>query len=388
MSDFIKFLIDHLLVWRLRPAPAREPSRTKRGNWFVGLWCLCLIGPPWLASCAHMSPKPTAAAQDQSSFNLESQMTADHFAKPNEVQKLSGNVKEEYRLGPGDVLKFKVWHRPEVSNDNLIVSPDGYISIIRIGLIKVEGKTLAELNQEITEKLSVLYEKPEININIEKFNNNKVFVLGRVTSPGVVNLPGPGTLLEALAMAGGLPVLQKDAFLTRCSIIRGKDKVIWIDLQELLHKGNMSLNARLQNRDIVFIPESADQLVYVMGEVAKPGALRLTAQFSYLDAIMQCGGPTKDANLKKTYLVRFDGKRGEVRQVDIKKMVETGMLTENYILKDNDVIYVAPAGLAKFNYAMQQVLPSLAVLSLATGTIQGIRGMVAPTGVAVSPGGN
>jgi polysaccharide export outer membrane protein len=388
MIDLMSTLKHYLLNRILCPALVREPSRQRHGIRLVGLWCLCLVSPLLLSSCAHMSPKPTPAVQDQATFNLESQMTEDQFAKANEVQKLSEKVGGEYRLGPGDVLRFKVWHRPEVSNENMIVSPDGNISIIRIGMIKVEGKTLAEVNKEITEKLSVLYEKPEINISIEKFNNNKVFVLGRVTSPGVVNLPGPGTLLEALAMAGGLPVLQKDAFLTRCSIIRGKDKVIWIDLQELLHKGNMSLNARLQNRDIVFIPESADQLVYVMGEVAHPGALRLTAQFSYLDAIMQCGGPTRDANLKKTYLVRFDGKKGDVRQVDIKKMIETGMLTENYILKDNDVIYVAPAGLAKFNYAVQQILPSLAVLNLATGTVQGIRGLMTPTaGIAVNTSG-
>jgi polysaccharide biosynthesis/export protein len=352
------------------------------------LWCICLISS-WLSGCAHMSPKPTGSVQDEGKFSLEAHMTEDQFSKAAEVQKLSESVGTDYRLGPGDVLKFKVWHRPELSNDNIIVSPDGCITIIRVGMIRVEGKTLEEVTREITEKLSVLYEKPEVNLAIEKFTNNKVFVLGRVTSPGVVNLPGKGTLLEALAMAGGLPVLQKDAFLTRCSIIRGKDKVIWIDLQELLNKGNMGLNARLQNKDIVFIPESADQLVYVMGEVAHPGALRLSAQFSYLDAIMQCGGPTKDANLRKTYLIRFDGKQGNVKQVDVRKMVETGMLTQNYLLKDNDVIYVAPAGLAKFNYAVQQILPSLAVLNLATGSVQGIRGLVTPTaGVAVSTSGS
>jgi len=366
--------------------PCRIALRRRAGHAWAGLLLGCLC-PFLLAACGYiMAPKPTAHVVDNDKFTQESQMPTEQFAKAETVKKLSEEVKDEYRLGPGDVLRFKVWHRPEISNDNIIVSPDGYISIIRLGLIKVEGKTLAEVTKEITEKLSALYEKPEINISIEKYNNNKVFVLGRVTSPGVVNLPGPGTLLEALAMAGGLPVLQKEAFLTRCSIIRGKDTVIWIDLQELLNKGNMSLNARLQNRDIVFIPESADQLVYVMGEVARPGALRLTAQFSYLDAIMQCGGPTKDANLRKTYLVRFDGKKGEVKQIDIKKMVETGMLTENYILKDNDVIYVAPTGMAKFNYAMQQILPSLAVLNLATGTVQGIRGMVSSgAGVAVNP---
>ncbi|MGQ9919935.1 MAG: SLBB domain-containing protein [Desulfobacca sp.] len=360
--------------------------RRPRGLLGVGL-VLGFLCPFFLAACGYIvSPKPNVKVVQNDQFALETQMPAEQFAKAETVKNLSEKIKDEYRLGPGDILRFNVWHRPEISNNNIVVSPDGYISIMRLGLIKVEGKTLAEVTKEITDKLSVLYERPEVNISIEKYNNNKVFVLGRVTSPGVVNLPGPGTLLEALAMAGGLPVLQKEAFLTRCSIIRGKDTVIWIDLQELLNKGNMSLNARLQNRDIVFIPESADQLVYVMGEVARPGALRLTAQFSYLDAIMQCGGPTKDANLRKTYLVRFDGKKGTVKQIDIKKMVESGMITENYILKDNDVIYVAPTGMAKFNYAMQQILPSLAVLNLATGTVQGIRGMVSPSaGVAVNP---
>jgi polysaccharide biosynthesis/export protein len=383
---------------RRRFPAARGCTPPLRARWLTdltqwGLLVICFGFLLGLTSCYGVTPRPTPP-EAQPEFKLETQMTKDQFAQAAKVQQMSEAVSDEYRLGPGDVLKFKAWHRPEISNDNIVVSPDGYISIIRLGLIKVEDKTLAEVTREITDKLSVLYEKPEINISIETYNNNKVFVLGRVTKPGVVNLPGPGTLLEALAMAGGLPAVQKDAFLTRCSIIRGKDRVIWIDLQELLHKGNMRLNARLQNKDIVFIPEGEDQLIYVMGEVASPGAFKLRAQFTYLDAVMLAGGPTKEANLTKTYVLRFDSqtKQGTVKQIDLKKMLETGLFTENFVLEDNDVVYVAPRSMAKFNYAMNQILPALAVLNLAAGTVTSVRSVFQPVGgisgsggVAVSP---
>lgn len=389
--------IGRLFAARRSFTPSPRSSRWLTDISIWGLILLCLGPLVGLTSCYGVTPKPTPP-QAQPEFTLETQMTKDQFAQPALVNQLSNKVSDEYRLGPGDVLKFKVWHRPEISNDSIVVSPDGYIPIIRLGLIKVEGKTLEELTKEITEKLSVLYEKPEINISVEVYNNNKVFVLGKVTKPGVVNLPGPGTLLEALAMAGGLPANQKDAFLTRCSIIRGKDHVIWIDLQELLHKGNMRLNARLQNKDIVFIPEGEDQLIYVMGEVTSPGAFKLRAQFTYFDAVMLAGGPTKEANLVKTYVIRFDSqkKQGTVKQVDLKKMLETGMFIENFVLQDNDVVYLAPRWLAKFNYAMTQILPSLAVLNLAAGTVTNFRGLFQPIGgsssgsggVAVSPSSN
>lgn len=346
--------------------PLRNRRRALATAVTAALLAACLLGQ---FGCSPY-PKPSDPEHvRQAGFALEPPKNGDLFASPAAVEKFSDEVPEAYLLGPGDLLRLSVWNRKDVSRDGIVVSPDGSITVERIGKINVGGRTVEDVTKEISSKLSHFYERPEVTLSIEKYNNNKAFVLGRVTNPGVVHFPGKGTLLEALALAGGLPVVQKDAFLTKCSIIRGKDTIIWIDLRELLGNGNVALNARLKNNDVVFIPESEDELVYVMGEVKTPGAIRLKAKLTFMDALMLSGGPTKEAGLADSYLIRFENGKGTVVRVDLAAMLRNADLSKNYMLHDNDILYIAPSGLTNFQYVMQQLIPALQVLQMGTSVI-------------------
>lgn len=325
-----------------------------------------------IAGCGGgLKPVAGKAPGAQTEFQIEPVKAREQYAAPETVENLSSQVPNRYLLGSGDVLKITVWHRPEVSDDNVVVAPDGRITLNRIGVLDINGMTVEQLSEEIAGRLAKYYESPEVAISILKFNNNKAFVLGRVATPGVVHFPGTGTLMEALALAGGLPVIQKEAFLTRCSIIRGKNTVIWIDLRDLLNNGNTALNARIQNNDIIFIPESEDELIYVMGEVKAPGAIRLKSQLTFLSALMMAGGPTQLANVDKAYIVRFSGdEKGRVMEIDMKKMIEQGDGSQNYLLKANDAIYITQRGSATFDYVMQRLLPALAVFTMGINTLE------------------
>ena len=277
-----------------------------------------------------------------------------------------------YRFGPGDVMDISVWKRPEISRERVLVAPDGMISIPKVGVVNVNGTTILELTDKLKAILAHSYENPGVSITVREFHNNKAFVLGRVSQPGVVNFPGNGTLLEALALAGGLPHLGKETFLSKCAIIRGNDTVIWIDLRDLLDYGNMTLNARIENNDVIFIPEAEDEMVMVLGEVTKPGPIMLKRGLSLMDAVMYAGGYTNAANLKNVFVIRPSGTEGRVRQVDLKAMLESGNMLQNYALQQDDIVYVAPSGMRKFNYVLEQLLPSLQVLSLSTSIMDSL----------------
>ena len=211
-----------------------------------------------LASCSSISPKssrvPTTPEKD---FKTELPIKTQEFATAQKIYALSPHDNYLYRLGPGDLVSIQVWHRPELSLENIVVSPDGIIAIPRIGSLNVMNHTQEETQSMISSKLENLYIKPEVTVRVNEFHNNKAFVLGRVSKPGVINFPGKGTLLEALALAGGLPTDQaKESALTKCAIIRGNDTVIWIDLQDLLKNGNMALNSPIRNNDVIYIPEA------------------------------------------------------------------------------------------------------------------------------------
>ncbi len=304
-------------------------------------------------------------------FQTEPEKAQTTYASEDDIEHFSNSVPEDYLVGPGDLMSITVRGRPDASIENVLIAPDGRFSVPRLGILNAKEKTTVQLTDEITLGMREFYSDPEITLTMHEFNNNKAFVLGRVNNPGVVKFAGQGTLLEALSMSGGLPTVAEEAFLTRAMIFRGKDMVIWVDLRELLNNGNMAMNPRLRNNDVVYIPESDDQLVYVMGEVKNPGALRLKSNFSVLDAVMFSGGPTVDARYDEVYLIRYRDGKGMVTNVNVDQFLEKGDITTDYLLEDGDIIYVGRKNFATFNYYLAKVSPAVWYLDFARASLSG-----------------
>ena len=328
-----------------------------------------------LAGCASPSPRggvyaPAGAGEPfkrldepvpTNGFQGEAAAPSNAFATPAQVDRFSAAAQQGYLLGPGDRFAFVVRGRPDISREEIIVSPDGEVALPRVGVLNVAGQSLRQVTETLQQRLLRFYDDPEVTLVMKHFQNNKVYVLGRVANPGAVHFTGRGTLLEALSLSGGLPADTAKSFLSRCMIVRGRDMVIWIDLRELLENGNMALNASLRNNDVVFIPQSEDQVAYIMGQVLQPGVLMLRSTMTLLDAIMQAGGPSRDAQ-GVAYLVRQADGRGLVEEISLKDIVERGDLRKNYVLKDGDIVYVEERGASKFNYYLSKLMPSMDVV--------------------------
>ena len=332
---------------------------------------LCILVLSFFQACTGATPQVPPVPPEKSAFERESKQAIE-YALPEEVEQLSLQAKEpKYLIGPGDVLELKVWQRPEISDDDIVVGPDGIISVARIGTIRVQNRSRDDVAREISTKLERYYTEPEVSLAIQKYENNKAFVLGRVQNPGVVHFPGRGTLLEALSMAGGYSEVAQETYLTKCAIIRDKDTIIWIDLNELLRNGNMALNAHIQDNDVIFIPESKSELVYLLGEVHNPGAYHLTGQLTVMDALMQAGGPTSAAAYEKLFVIRGSQQgKGVVKKINLRDIIEQADLRDNVLLKNNDILYMAEKGISKFNYVMKQLMPFLDVISVTTDDLE------------------
>lgn len=303
-------------------------------------------------------------------FEVKADIQDQLFSTEEEIAKASEQIYPGYLLGAGDVLALQVWGRPDISQEAIVVTPDGNISVPRIGYMNVLNKTIEETTEIIREKLKFFYTDPEVVLKLKETNNNKAFVLGRVSSPGLVKFTGQGTLMEALAMSGGLPILATDSFLTKCSIIRGKNTIFWIDLRDLLNNGNVALNMPIKNNDIIFIPESENEVIYVMGEVLHPGAVRLKTKLSLMDALMYSGGPTFEANVGCVYIIRNYKKRGYVQHIDLNQLLVKGDFSKNFVLQANDVVFVSQSKISKWNYLMTNISPSLQVMNLGTSVAE------------------
>ena len=177
------------------------------------------------------------------------------------------------------------------------------ITVPLVGDLLIKDKTREEALGAIRSELLKYFTAPHATLAIDEYPSNQITVLGRVEKAGAMKFTHSPTLIDVLANAGAMPLLDKQATLSRCAIIRGRNKLIWVDLKALLN-GDVNYNIRMKKGDIVYIPDSSDTSVYVMGAVGRPGSYRMTPRMTVLDAIAQAGGLTENAKNDRIGLYR------------------------------------------------------------------------------------
>lgn len=125
-------------------------------------------------------------------------------------------VTDDYIIGPEDVLEIAVWRTPELSRE-VMVRPDGRVSLPLIGDVKAVGLTTLELRDRITEKLRSYKENPTVAIVVRTINSYYFFTQGAVGNTGKIPLLSRTTLIQAITLAGGL---APDAVRSRLTIFR------------------------------------------------------------------------------------------------------------------------------------------------------------------------
>ncbi len=109
---------------------------------------------------------------------------------------------DEYRLGPGDKLRIEVYKDAQLSQ-SVQVRPDGKITLPLLGDIEATGRTPIEMRDAIAKSLKEYVTNPTVTVIVVEALASKVYVMGEVTHPGTMELHGPTTILQALAMSGG-----------------------------------------------------------------------------------------------------------------------------------------------------------------------------------------
>lgn len=150
----------------------------------------------------------------------------------------------------------KVIALEETLNQEVIVRPDGKISIPLAGEVFAVGLTFNQLKEELTQRFEEHINYPVVSISLKKLGGRKVIVLGQVKNPGVYSVTGKNTILEAIGLAGGL---THDAVASSTILINGglhNPKGRKIDLTRALKKADMSQNIVLHAEDIIYIPRT------------------------------------------------------------------------------------------------------------------------------------
>lgn len=154
-----------------------------------------------------------------------------------------------YKIRQGDVLDVSVWG-DETLVKVIRVLPDGSVSFPLAGNVPVAGFSSFEIEARITKKLKAFLPDPEVTVIVQSTDGNRVYILGKVNTPGVIPLQGPMTVLQALSISGGF---DRFADLDEIKILRGK-KVLEVHYTDLIQGENLDSNYDLQANDTILVP--------------------------------------------------------------------------------------------------------------------------------------
>jgi len=160
---------------------------------------------------------------------------------------------EKYRLGPEDIIEVSVWKEPELTKQ-LVVRPDGRISYPLIGEIPAAGKTVKDIQEDISHKLEKFVTDASVTVILLKPQYYKFYVTGRVNKPGEFLVGRPTSVLQAIAMAGGLTPFASPRSIKIVRKEGGQDRVFPFNYKDVSKGLMLTQDIILQPGDVVVVP--------------------------------------------------------------------------------------------------------------------------------------
>jgi polysaccharide export outer membrane protein len=158
----------------------------------------------------------------------------------------------EYRMGPEDVLRISVWENKELTLD-LVVRPDGKVSMPLIQDVVAEGRTAMELANTIHDRLLTFVKEPQVSVIVLQVNAPKYFVMGNVVKPGTYSLRSDTSILQALALAGGFTQFASPRGIKLIRNLGGKQEVRKVNYNKIIDDDGEG-NYLLMSGDTIVVP--------------------------------------------------------------------------------------------------------------------------------------
>jgi polysaccharide export outer membrane protein len=262
----------------------------------------------------------------------------------------------DFTLGPGDELEIELLGDP-ATHERTHIGPDGKIYFYILPGLDVWGLTVPQTRDLIAQEMQkYVREQQQVAVTLRTVESKRIWLLGRLNNPGVYAMTGPMTLLEAISLAGGPASASayatfanvsstglkggntgEAADLSRSFVMR-HGRLLPVDLDRLLHEGDLSQNIYLQSDDFIYLPSAVTEEVHVLGAVTQPRAVNFVNQLSLAEAIANAGGTIKDAYLSHVAIVRGSLTAPQIAIIDYNAVVHGE--APDVQLEPRDIVYV------------------------------------------------
>jgi polysaccharide biosynthesis/export protein len=286
---------------------------------------------------------------------------------------------ETYKLGKFDIVQVTVWEHPELTlplgsfrSDNAtgqMIDENGEMFYPYTGQIPVAGKTVSELRNTIVESLSLVLNKPQIDVRLISSQSQKAYVQGAVVKAGTIPLSDiPVTILEALNRSGGISPQGNPKYV---ELVRD-GKLYMVDLTASYPAGAGPADVLLKNGDVIRVANNDEFKVFVLGEVDKQQALPMkNDKMSLSEALSEAGGlQVMSAQSKGIYVIRASGAMDTINVFHLNSKNPLALIFgDGFKLKPRDIVFVDANGLARWNRVISQILPTVQAIYSTTEAI-------------------
>jgi polysaccharide export outer membrane protein len=159
----------------------------------------------------------------------------------------------DYTIGPDDVLAVMFWRDKDLSAE-VVVRPDGKISLPLLNDIEAGGLTPEQLRERVLEQARRFVEDPSASVVVKQVNSRKVFITGEVAKPGTYPLTGPTTVLQLIATAGGLKEFVDGNNIVVMRTESGRQVRYRFSYKSVVKGKNVKQNIELKPGDTVVVP--------------------------------------------------------------------------------------------------------------------------------------
>ncbi|MCU1349237.1 MAG: sugar transporter [Acidobacteria bacterium] len=242
-------------------------------------------------------------------------------------------------IGPRDRIEIRVVQDPSL-NVTATVGDDGRIALPLLGKVEVAGLTPSQVEAQLKGLLEAKYvTRADVSVQVVEYGNRPISVVGAVTHPGRINATANITLIQALTQAGGLASGYGKALYVLRTGRNGLTEQISVDIEDLMVNGNPDLNLPLAPNDVVNVPMDTPIVVYVLGEVMRPGPVqfRRSQTPTLLQALASAGGPTDRASRTVNIKRLVNGKDTRI-SVNFRRIANGD--NADVALQDNDTVVV------------------------------------------------